>query len=117
MPTVAVEEGELTRTILGGRADVEDTVQQTTPKASTHLDQFRGEASLKTWLIRIGLKEGRHWQRTRAASWFLALHLSTLTKVPVVDEGHSPLDEYQRSVSKTSVFLKSLGDWGWRYRR
>src|SRR5438552_1418996 len=79
IPTMAIEEGELIRRILGGQRDLfgdliaphltpllralratiggyvelEDIVQQTVLKAFTHLEQFRFEASFRTWLIRI----------------------------------------------------------------
>jgi RNA polymerase sigma-70 factor, ECF subfamily len=86
----------LTATI-GDRADVEDIVQQTALKAFTHLDQFRFEARFSTWLIRIGLNEARTWKRKCASSRLLALDLPALTQLPVADQGHSPLVDYQRS--------------------
>lgn len=131
IPTMAGEEGDLIRKILGGRpdlfgdlitphlapllrmlkatvggyAEVDDIVQQTTLKAFTHLEQFRFEASFRTWLIRIGLNEARQWQRKWASSRFLALDVSTLPELKVADEGHSPLVEYQRT--ETIVRLRA----------
>jgi RNA polymerase sigma-70 factor, ECF subfamily len=122
-PTVAAQEVEMIRNILGGRQelfadliaphlrpllrtvsatigrhpDVEDIVQQTALKAFTHLDQFRFEASFRTWLIRIGLNEAHAWRRKCATSRFLALDLTTLTQFTVADESDSPWIEYQRS--------------------
>src|SRR5437899_8548218 len=61
------------RVTIGGHPDVEDIVQQTTLKAFTHLEQFRFEASFRTWLIRIGFNEARAWRRKCASSRFLAL--------------------------------------------
>jgi RNA polymerase sigma-70 factor, ECF subfamily len=103
------------RATIGSRADVEDIIQQTTLKAFTHLEQFRFEASFRTWLIRIGLNEARQWQRKWASSRFLALDLSTLTQLPFADEGHSPLVEYQRSeaIVRLRAALASLPE---RYR-
>jgi len=103
------------RATTGGRADVEDIVQQTTLKAFTHLEQFRFEASFRTWLIRIGLNEAHQWLRKRASSRFLPLDLSTLTQLPVADEGRSPLVEYQRSeaIARMRAALASLPE---RYR-
>ena len=37
----------------GGRADVDDVVQDTFVRAFSSLDSFRGESSLKTWLFTI----------------------------------------------------------------
>jgi RNA polymerase sigma factor (sigma-70 family) len=82
---------------MGGHPDVEDIVQQTALKAFTHLEQFRFEASFRTWLIRIGLNEARDWRRKCASSRFLALDLPTLTQFPAAEESHSPLVECQRS--------------------
>jgi RNA polymerase sigma-70 factor (ECF subfamily) len=78
-------------------ADVEDIVQQTVLKAFTHLDQFRFEASFRTWLIRIGLNETRAWLRKSGSSRFLTLNPVTLTQLPFSDESHSPWVKYQRS--------------------
>jgi RNA polymerase sigma-70 factor (ECF subfamily) len=123
IPAMAAQEGELIRNILGGRRelfgdliaphlrpllrtvrgaigshpDVEDIVQQTALKALAHLDQFRFEASFRTWLIRIGLNEAHAWRRKCASSRFLALDPTTLTQLPAADESHSPGTEYQRS--------------------
>jgi RNA polymerase sigma-70 factor, ECF subfamily len=90
--------------------DVEDIVQQTALKAFTHLEQFRFEASFRTWLIRIGLNEARQWQRKWASARFLAFDLSTLARLPIADEGHSPLAECQRSeaVVRLRAALASL---------
>src|SRR5579864_3571063 len=119
---MASEEGELIRKILGGRTnlfgdliaphltpllralratignyvELEDIVQQTVLKAFTHLEQFRFEASFRTWLIRIGLNEARACRRKCASSRILALDPAALIQLPVADESHSPRVEYER---------------------
>ena len=45
------------RAILRNDGDAEDVVQASYVKAFTHLDSFRGEAQLSTWLTRIALNE------------------------------------------------------------
>jgi RNA polymerase sigma-70 factor, ECF subfamily len=45
------------RAVLGNDADAEDVVQETYFRAFRHLDGFRGEARLSTWLTRIALNE------------------------------------------------------------
>jgi RNA polymerase sigma-70 factor (ECF subfamily) len=45
------------RSILHDDAEAEDVVQETYVRAFTHLDGFRGEAQLSTWLTRIALNE------------------------------------------------------------
>jgi RNA polymerase sigma-70 factor (ECF subfamily) len=45
------------RSVLNDEAEAEDVVQETYVRAFTHLDSFRGEAQLSTWLTRIALNE------------------------------------------------------------
>jgi RNA polymerase sigma-70 factor, ECF subfamily len=45
------------RSVLHDDAEAEDVVQETYVRAFTHLDGFRGEAQLSTWLTRIALNE------------------------------------------------------------
>lgn len=47
----------LARGILKDEAEAEDAVQESYVRAFTHLDGFKGEASLATWLARIVLNE------------------------------------------------------------
>jgi RNA polymerase sigma-70 factor (ECF subfamily) len=56
------------RGVLGDDAEAEDAVQEAYLRAFTHLDGFRGEARLSTWLTRIVLNEalGRLRQRRTA---------------------------------------------------
>jgi RNA polymerase sigma-70 factor (ECF subfamily) len=93
------------RARIGAHPDVEDIVQQTALKALTHLEQFRFEASFRTWLIQIGLNEARAWRRKCAYSRILALDLPTLTQLPAADESPSALVECQRS--ETIVHMRA----------
>lgn len=45
------------RSVLDDDAEAEDVVQEAYARAFTHLDGFRGEAQLSTWLTRIALNE------------------------------------------------------------
>jgi RNA polymerase sigma-70 factor (ECF subfamily) len=47
----------LARGILRDDAEAEDVVQDTYMRLFTHLDEFRGESSLTTWLSRIAINE------------------------------------------------------------
>jgi RNA polymerase sigma-70 factor (ECF subfamily) len=47
----------LARGILRNDAEAEDVVQETYVRAFTHLDSFRGDSSLATWLARIAMNE------------------------------------------------------------
>ncbi len=47
----------IARGILRNDAEAEDVVQETYVRAFTHLDSFRGNSSLSTWLARIAMNE------------------------------------------------------------
>lgn len=58
----------IARGVLGNDAEAEDVVQETYVRAFTHLDGFRGDALISTWLTRIAVNEalGRLRQRQPA---------------------------------------------------
>ncbi len=58
------------RAIVGNDGEAEDVVQASYVNAFTHLDGFRGEAQLSTWLTRIAVNEalGRKRERRPGAS-------------------------------------------------
>ena len=56
------------RSVLREDAEAEDVVQETYLRAFTHLDGFRGEARLATWLTRIALNEALERLRKRRPS-------------------------------------------------
>ncbi|MCU1259805.1 MAG: polymerase, sigma-24 subunit, subfamily [Bryobacterales bacterium] len=82
---------------IGTHPDVEDIVQQTALKALTRLEQFRFQASFRTWLIAIGLNEARQWRRKCSSSRLLVLDLPTMAQLPAADASHSPLVECQKN--------------------
>src|ERR1700731_203368 len=47
----------IARGILRNESEAEDVVQETYVRAFTHLDSFRGDCSLATWLARIAKNE------------------------------------------------------------
>src|SRR5712672_3842118 len=47
----------LARGILRNDGEAEDVVQETYVRAFTHLEHFRGDSSLSTWLSRIAMNE------------------------------------------------------------
>ena len=47
----------LARGVLRNDSEAEDVVQETYVRAFTHLEQFRGDSSLSTWLSRIAMNE------------------------------------------------------------
>ncbi|WP_114948932.1 RNA polymerase sigma factor [Microvirga calopogonii] len=65
------------RGVIGNDIEAEDVVQESYLKAFTHLDTFRGEAQLSTWLTRIVLNEALGRVRRRRE----ILDLSTLDRI------------------------------------
>jgi RNA polymerase sigma-70 factor (ECF subfamily) len=65
------------RGVLGNDTDAEDVVQETYVRAFTHLDGFRGEARLSTWLTRIALNEALGRVRDRRPTTDLT-HLDSI---------------------------------------
>jgi RNA polymerase sigma-70 factor, ECF subfamily len=61
----------LARGILRNDAEAEDVVQDTYVRAFTHLEQFRGDSSLSTWLSRIAMNEalGRLRRQKPGVEW------------------------------------------------
>ncbi len=61
----------LARGILRNDSEAEDVVQDTYVRAFTHLDQFRGDSSLSTWLSRIAMNEalGRLRRQRANVEW------------------------------------------------
>ncbi len=53
---------------LGNPADAEDAVQDALLSALTHLDQFRGQAKMSTWLTTIVINSARMKLRRRSTS-------------------------------------------------
>ena len=61
----------LARGILRNDGEAEDVVQETYVRAFTHLEQFRGDSSLSTWLSRIAMNEalGRLRRQRPGVEW------------------------------------------------
>src|SRR5262245_18852952 len=61
----------LARGVLRNDTEAEDVVQDTYVRAFTHLEQFRGDSSLSTWLSRIAMNEalGRLRRQKLSVEW------------------------------------------------
>jgi RNA polymerase sigma-70 factor, ECF subfamily len=53
------------RGILGHAEDAEDAAQETLYRALCALPRFRGDASFRTWLLRIAVNVSLNWKRNR----------------------------------------------------
>jgi RNA polymerase sigma-70 factor, ECF subfamily len=61
----------IARGILRNDSEAEDVVQETYVRAFTHLENFRGDSSLATWLARIAMNEalGRLRRQRPGVEW------------------------------------------------
>jgi RNA polymerase sigma-70 factor (ECF subfamily) len=95
--------------ILGNTADAEDAVQDALLAAYTHLDQFRGQSQISTWLTAIVLNCARLQLRRRAKRVQVSLDESTGGPESVslserlADHRPNPEDEYRESELSTRL--------------
>jgi RNA polymerase sigma-70 factor, ECF subfamily len=98
--------------IVGNAADAEDAVQDALLAAYTHLDQFRGQAQISTWLTTIVLNCARLQLRRRPRHVHVSLDESTADLQPVsVSErlaDHRPSPEDECTESELSARLTHL---------
>jgi RNA polymerase sigma-70 factor, ECF subfamily len=95
--------------ILGNAADAEDAVQDALLAAYIHLDQFRGQAQISTWLTTIMLNCARLRLRRRAKHVQVSLDESTggpqsvSASERLADHRPNPEDEYTESELSTRL--------------
>ena len=89
--------------ILGNAADAEDALQDALLAAYTHLDQFRGQARISTWLTTILLNCARLQLRRRPRNLHVSIDESSEESAPVsvwerlADNRPSPEDQCRES--------------------
>jgi RNA polymerase sigma-70 factor, ECF subfamily len=88
---------------LGNPSDAEDAVQDALLSAYKHLDQFRGQAQMSTWLVAIVTNCARMQLRRRPRQIHVSLNEQfgdeqgyTLSD-RLADSGPSPEEEYRRA--------------------
>ena len=95
--------------ILGNTADAEDAVQDALLAAYTHLDQFRGQAQISTWLTTILVNCSRLQLRRRLRHVHVSLHESAAELQSVslserrADHRPTPQREFMESELKTRL--------------
>jgi RNA polymerase sigma-70 factor (ECF subfamily) len=98
--------------ILGNASDADDAVQDALLAAYTHLNQFRGQAQISTWLTTIVLNCARLQLRQRLRHFQVSLDESTGKLQPVsVSEwlaDHRPNPEDECRESELSARLTQL---------
>jgi len=86
---------------LGNVADAEDAVQDAVLAALTHMDQFRGQAKMSTWLTAIvinsaRMKLRRRWTQLQTASGETGLDQNLSLADLVSDTRPTPEEVYRR---------------------
>ena len=95
--------------ILGNTADAEDAVQDALLAAYTHLDQFRGQAQISTWLTTILVNCSRLQLRRRLRHVHVSFHESAAELQSVslserrADHRPTPQREFMESELKTRL--------------
>lgn len=74
----------LARSILRNDAEAEDAVQEAYVRAFTHLDSFRGDSSLATWLSRITINEALGRLRTQRPTVDIATFEAQRTPAEII---------------------------------
>ncbi|MGA8272167.1 MAG: RNA polymerase sigma factor [Candidatus Sulfotelmatobacter sp.] len=108
--------------LLGNVADAEDAVQDALLAAYTHLDQFKGQAQMSTWLTAIVHNCARMQLRKRLRHVHLPLDApisearEDTVSEQLADHRPSPEDECQQSELSTRVvhFYTQLSPTLWR---
>ena len=83
--------------ILRSHEDADEAAQVMFVKAWRAIDRFRGDAALRTWLVRIALNVARSMRSTRRA----AVPLDALG--PVTDEGESSDESLRRDEDRREL--------------
>jgi RNA polymerase sigma-70 factor (ECF subfamily) len=94
----------LARGILRNDSDAEDVVQETYVRALTHLEDFRGDSSLATWLARIAMNEalGR-LRRQRPGVELSSLPPGTL-EAQIIQFPHSaPSEDPEKTMAQREI--------------
>jgi RNA polymerase sigma-70 factor (family 1) len=85
--------------------DADDIVQDVFVKVWNHLDDFKGEAKLFTWMYRIATNESLQFlRRKRNQSWFKTDITEELANI-LVSEKHLDGDEIQMKLQKAILQL------------
>ncbi|MBI2379014.1 MAG: RNA polymerase sigma factor [Deltaproteobacteria bacterium] len=83
--------------MLGERPAAEDAAQEILVQVLTHLAQFRGDSSVRTWVYRIAV---RHLARTRPTRFEELASFETLTKLCEAGQTAHPLPELREAELK-----------------
>jgi RNA polymerase sigma-70 factor, ECF subfamily len=95
----------LARGILRNESDAEDVVQETYVLAFTHLDSFRGESGLSTWLSRIAINEalGRLRRQRPAVEWTSLQPGELETNAQIIQFPFSAVSDPEKTMAQREI--------------
>jgi RNA polymerase sigma-70 factor (ECF subfamily) len=88
------------RSFTNDHDDTDDLLQETFVKAYEHLDQFRGDSSLYTWLCRIAINQSITYQRKKKLRNFI--NLDNLS-IPLISKQSDPQQKMQETELKELI--------------
>ena len=94
----------IARGILRNDGEAEDVVQETYVRAFTHLDSFRGDSSLATWLSRIAMNDalGRLRRQRPSVEW-TTLEPGTLNAQMIQFPVSATSDDPEKSMAQREI--------------
>ena len=97
-------------------AAAEDAVQEAYVRAFTHLDSFRGDSSLSTWLCRITINEAVGRLRARTSTVDLTAiearrDMAEIIPFPITDKAADATTEAIRARMMTAFIRSTQYEW------
>jgi RNA polymerase sigma-70 factor (ECF subfamily) len=92
----------IARGILRNDSEAEDVVQETYVRALIHLDEFRGQSSLSTWLVRIAMNEAMGRMRGQRPALQLDVHRDDKPRAEVI-QFPTPSSDPEKSVAQRQI--------------
>ncbi|MET4040093.1 RNA polymerase sigma factor [Bradyrhizobium sp. RT6a] len=93
----------LARGILRSDSEAEDVVQETYVRAFTHLDGFRGESGLSTWLSRIAINEALGRARSARPHVELGSVPEATLEAQIIKFPASPAGDPERTMAQREI--------------
>jgi RNA polymerase sigma-70 factor, ECF subfamily len=94
----------IARGILGNDSEAEDVVQETYIRAFTHLDSFRGDSRLSTWLARIAINEALGRLRARRRTVDIVAFEANQTGAEIIQVPLAPTsDDPEKAMAQRQI--------------
>ena len=93
----------IARSILRNDSEAEDAVQEAYLRAFTHLDGFRGESSLSTWLSRIVMNEALGRLRGRRPTVDPARHEAKGPEAEIIQFPHTARSDPEKTMAQREL--------------